>query len=181
MSTRHRTARPERSAGQQARDLLVAAMPLTERRLQLTTVSTAVLEGGDGSSVVLLHGQGEFGAVWIRVITDLARSHRVIVPDLPGHGESVVNDGRIDNETVLTWLGELIDQTCPGEPPVLVGHLLGGAIAARYAVRHGDHLSHLVRASAASPPDTRRPPLPTKRRSPSHRSCSGQDPFEDGP
>ncbi|WP_375256616.1 IS5 family transposase [Streptomyces sp. PKU-EA00015] len=37
------------------------------------------------------------------------------------------------------------------------------------------------RASAGSPPDTRRPPLPTKQRSPSHRSCSGQDPFEDGP
>ncbi|MFE0823595.1 alpha/beta fold hydrolase [Streptomyces sp. NPDC058847] len=144
MSTRHRTARPVRSAGQQARDLLVAAMPLMERRLQLTTVSTAVLEGGDGPPVVLLHGQGEFGAVWIRVITDLARTHRVIVPDLPGHGESVVNDGRIDTETVVTWLGELIDQTCPGESPVLVGHLLGGAIAARYAVRHGDHLSHLV-------------------------------------
>ncbi|CAM5555051.1 hypothetical protein SGRIM128S_03175 [Streptomyces griseomycini] len=34
------------------------------------------------------------------------------------------------------------------------------------------------RASAASPPDTTRPPPPTKQRSPSHRSCSGQDPFE---
>ncbi|KAB1139569.1 alpha/beta hydrolase [Streptomyces luteolifulvus] len=144
MSRQDRTARPERPDGQQARDLLLAAMPLTERRLQLATVSTAVLEGGDGPPLVLLHGQGEFAAIWIRVLPDLVRTHRVIVPDLPGHGASLVRDGRLDAETVLTWLDELIDQTCQGRPPVLVGHLLGGAIAARYAVHHGDRLAHLI-------------------------------------
>ncbi|MEU6180422.1 alpha/beta fold hydrolase [Streptomyces coeruleorubidus] len=144
MSTHDRATRPEQSAGQQARDQLVAAMPLTERRLQLATVSTAVLEGGEGPPVVLLHGQGEFAAIWIRVIPDLVRTHKVIVPDLPGHGASVVRDGRLDTETVLTWLDELIDQTCQARPPVLVGHLLGGAIAARYAVHHSDRLAHLV-------------------------------------
>ncbi|MFF1507171.1 alpha/beta fold hydrolase [Streptomyces sp. NPDC058326] len=143
MSTKERAT--ERSAGQQARDQLLAAMPLTERRIQSATVSTAVLEGGDGPPVVLLHGQGEFAAVWINVIPDLVRTHRVIVPDLPGHGASEVREGgRLDADTVLTWLDELIDQTCRARPPVLVGHLLGGAIAARYAVQHGDRLARLV-------------------------------------
>ncbi|MCX2181175.1 alpha/beta hydrolase [Streptomyces sp. SKN60] len=144
MSTRTKATRAETSAGRQARDRLLAAMPVTERRMELGTVSTAVLEGGDGRPVVLLHGQGEFAAVWINVIPDLVRTYRVIVPDLPGHGASEVRDGRLDADTVLTWLDELIDQTCQGRPPVLVGHLLGGAIAARYAVRHGDRLAHLV-------------------------------------
>lgn len=144
MSSRQdRATRPERSAGQQARDKLLAAMPVMERQVQLAGVSTAVLEGGAGPPVVLLHGQGEFAAVWVSVIPDLVKSHRVIVPDLPGHGASEVTDGSLDTGTVLTWLDELIDQTCESKP-VLVGHLLGGAIAARHAVNHSDGLAHLV-------------------------------------
>ncbi|MEV5157139.1 alpha/beta hydrolase [Streptomyces sp. NPDC053728] len=144
MSTQDSAARPERSAGQQARDQLLTAIPLTERRIQSATVSTAVLEGGEGPPVVLLHGHGEFAAVWTGVVPDLVRDHTVIVPDLPGHGDSLVGDGRLDGDTVLNWLDELIDQTCGARPPVLVGHLLGGAIAARYAVHRSDRLAGLV-------------------------------------
>jgi pimeloyl-ACP methyl ester carboxylesterase len=143
MSRQDKTTRPQRSPDPQARDQLLTAMPLTERQLQLAGVSTAVLEGGNGPPIVLLHGHGEFAAVWIRVVPDLATTHRVIVPDLPGHGASEVSSRSLDASTVLTWLDELIDQTCDS-PPVLVGHLMGGAIAARYAVDHSDRLAHLV-------------------------------------
>jgi pimeloyl-ACP methyl ester carboxylesterase len=134
----------ERPPGKQARDRLLDAMPLTERRLQLAGVSTAVLEGGDGPPIVLLHGAGEFAAVWIQVIPDLVRTHRVIVPDLPGHGASQVTDSTLNRDAVLSWLGELIDQTCGGTPPVLAGHLMGGSIAARYTAKHGSRVDHLV-------------------------------------
>jgi hypothetical protein len=51
--------RPSRSlTGDDAREGLLAGLPVTERRLQLADVSTAVLEGGDGPPVVLLHGPG---------------------------------------------------------------------------------------------------------------------------
>lgn len=139
-----RQPRAERPSGQQARDRLLDAMPLTERRLQLAGVSTAVLEGGDGPPLVLLHGAGEFAAVWIQVIPDLVRTHRVIVPDLPGHGASEVTDSALDRDAVLDWLGELIDQTCGGRQPVLAGHLMGGSIAARYTAKHGSRVGHLV-------------------------------------
>lgn len=118
-------------------------MPVAESRLELAGVSTAVLEGGSGQPVVLLHGQGEFAAVWMRVVPSLARTHRVIVPDLPGHGASEVDGDAPGADAALAWLGELIDRTCTA-PPVLAGHLLGGAIAARFAVGHGDRLAHLV-------------------------------------
>lgn len=144
MRTEERATSPEPSAGQQTRDQLLSAMPLTERQVQLATVSTAVLEGGDGPPIVLLHGQGEFAAIWIKVVPDLVRTHRVIVPDLPGHGASAVTEGRLDADTVVTWLDELIEQTCRGRPPVLVGHLLGGAIAARYAAHHSGRLARLI-------------------------------------
>ncbi|WP_265111209.1 alpha/beta fold hydrolase [Halosolutus halophilus] len=126
-----------------ARERLLVELPVTERRLQLAGVSTAVLEGGAGPPIVLLHGPGESAFWWMRVIPDLVRTHRVIVPDLPGHGASEVPDGALDPDSVVAWLGELIEQTCP-TPPTLVGHLLGGAIAARFASDESDRLQRLV-------------------------------------
>lgn len=131
------------STGAEVRERLVAAMSLAERRETLAGVPTAVLEGGDGPSMILLHGQGEFFGVWMRVTADLAHHHRIVVADLPGHGASGLPESRLDADTTRRWLDELIDATC-ATPPVVIGHLLGGAIAARYAVHHGHRLSHLV-------------------------------------
>jgi pimeloyl-ACP methyl ester carboxylesterase len=134
-------------AGHPARRRLLAGLPASEHRLELAGVSTAVLEGGEGTPIVLLHGPGEFAAKWLRVIPELVRTHRVVAPDLPGHGASDEGDGALDSDRVLAWLGALIEHTCPS-PPVLVGHVLGGAIAARFACDHSDRISRLVLVDA---------------------------------
>jgi FAD/FMN-containing dehydrogenase/pimeloyl-ACP methyl ester carboxylesterase len=130
------------------RERLLAALPVTERQLALAGVWTALLEGGEGPPLVLLHGPAGNATHWLRVIPDLVGSHRVIAPDLPGHGASVVADGvELDAERVLEWLGLLIESTCP-EPPVLVGQALGAAIGARFAAADGDRLARLVLVDA---------------------------------
>jgi pimeloyl-ACP methyl ester carboxylesterase len=139
--------RSRRLDGDDARERLLAGIPVTERRLELAGVSTAVLEGGDGPPVFLLHSSGEFAALWMRVIPDLVTTHRVVAPDLPGHGASEVAGGPLDAERVLAWLGALIEYTCP-LPPALVGHGLGGAMAARFASDRGDRVSRLVLVDA---------------------------------
>jgi pimeloyl-ACP methyl ester carboxylesterase len=130
-------------AGENARRALLATIPVAECRLQLAGVSTAVLEGGSGPPLVLLHGPAGYAAHWMRVIPGLVATHRVIAPDLPGHGASEVGDRPLNAERVLAWLGELIDQTC-ALPAALVGQLLGGAIAARFASQHAGCVSRLV-------------------------------------
>jgi pimeloyl-ACP methyl ester carboxylesterase len=55
----------------------------------------------------------------------------------------VVGDGPIAVDRVMAWLGELIARTC-NTPTALVGQLLGGAIAARFASNEGRRLSGLV-------------------------------------
>jgi pimeloyl-ACP methyl ester carboxylesterase len=139
--------RDRRVVGDDARQRLLAAIPVTERQLPLAGISTAVLEGGDGPPVVLLHSSGEFAALWMRVIPELVTTHRVVVPDLPGHGASEVADGQLDTDHVVAWLDALIEHTCPS-PPALVGHGLSGAIAARFAIAHPDRLSRLVLVDA---------------------------------
>jgi pimeloyl-ACP methyl ester carboxylesterase len=121
----------------------MAAMPAAERRIQLAGISTTVLEGGDGPLVVLLHGPAANATHWLRVIPDLVSTHRVVAPDLPGHGRSEVADGRLDATRLLDWLGDLIEKCC-AEPPLLVGHLASGALAARYAVDRSGRLRRLV-------------------------------------
>jgi pimeloyl-ACP methyl ester carboxylesterase len=141
MAARAQRDRPR--AGENLRERLLAGMPVVERRLQLAGISTAVLEGGDGPPVVLLHGPGAYAAHWMWVIPGLAAAHRVIAPDLPGHGASEAGDGTLDADRVLAWLGELVARTC-ASPPALVGQLLGGAIAARFAGGAHGALDRLV-------------------------------------
>ena len=125
------------------RERLLAKLPVTERRVEAAGVSTAVLEGGDGPPVLVLHGPGEFAARWLRVIPGLVTEYRAIVPDLPGHGASDTGDGELDEARLLNWLEQLIDATC-GEPPAIVGHILGGAIGVRFAISRPDRLRQLV-------------------------------------
>ena len=126
-----------------ARQRLLAGLPAAERRLALAGISTPVLEGGAGEPLVLLHGPGANATHWASVVAPLTGSHRVIAPDLPGHGGCEVADGPLDAGRVLEWLDELIEQTCPS-PPVLAGHALGGAIAARFAGERGDRVRGIV-------------------------------------
>lgn len=139
----------ETLAGPEARQRLIDSMPVTERRIDLEGIPTAVLEGGAGLPVVLLHGPGEFAAKWFAVIPEVVETHRVIAPDHPGHGASGGAD-LIDGERVLAWLGALIGRTCP-VPPALVGHVVGGAIAVRFVARSGHRVERLVLSDALGP------------------------------
>jgi pimeloyl-ACP methyl ester carboxylesterase len=125
-----------------ARAKLLSTIPGVERRLELDGISTAVLEAGEGPPVVILHGPSGNATHWMRVIPELSRTHRVIVPELPGHGASRLPDGPLDEQRVLGWLAAVVEKTCDS-PPALVGQLLGGAIAARAAIA-GQRFTRLV-------------------------------------
>lgn len=132
-----------------ARRRVLAGAPVTERRVELAGVSTALLESGEGPPVVLLHGQGGWSGMWLPVVGDLRTTHRVIAADLPGLGGSELPDGPPDAARVLAWLDALVRHTCPA-PPVLVGASLGASIAARFAIAHPDRVSRLVLVDAGS-------------------------------
>ena len=120
-----------------SRERMLSGLSLVDERVTVAGGSTAVLTGGQGQPIVLLHGAGEFAALWLRVLPELARDHRVVAPDLPGHGASGPAGDALD------WLAELMDRTSP-QPPVVVGHGLGGALAASLACRQPHRIAALV-------------------------------------
>ena len=92
MATERRRQLSDGTSGSRHRVHLLSGLPVTERRLQVAGVSTSVLEGGAGSPILFLHGPGDFAGMWMRVIPDLVTTHRIIAPDLPGHGASHLVD-----------------------------------------------------------------------------------------
>ena len=101
-----------------------------------------MLEAGSGPSLVLLHGGIECGGVyWAPVISRLADSYRVVVPDVPGVGESAPA-ATLDAAAFADWFSTLLRLTC-NDKPTLVAHSLLGTFAARFASQHGHLLSGL--------------------------------------
>jgi 2-hydroxymuconate-semialdehyde hydrolase len=122
---------------------MLAGLPVTSRVLDVGTFETALLEAGAGPPLVLLHGGIECGgAYWAPVIARLAERHRLLVPDIPGLGESAPVD-RLDDDTFAAWFTDVLEQMqCVR--PTLVAHSLLGSTAARFAAEHGDVLRALV-------------------------------------
>jgi pimeloyl-ACP methyl ester carboxylesterase len=131
------------------RERLLADLPVSERRLDVDGVGTAVLEGGEGAPIVLLHGVGSFAVEWGRVIPRLVRRHRIIAPDLPGLGESANMPAGWTPRAAVAWLQNLIEQTC-AEAPVVVGHSVGGALAVHLAIQHRSSVRRIVLVDCSS-------------------------------
>lgn len=126
-----------------ARAQLLKGLPIRERRIDVNGVATTVLEGWDGPPLVLLHGGIECGGTyWAPVISRLVEGHGVVVPDVPGLGESAPV-ARLDFKAFADWLEALLGLTCE-EPPILVAHSLLGTLAARFSGQRGDLASRLV-------------------------------------
>ncbi|VVS93921.1 alpha/beta fold hydrolase [Desulfoluna spongiiphila] len=105
------------------------------------------LEAGDGPALVLVHGWSCSGFFWKPMIPLLKKKYRVLAPDLPGHGlSSKEHDSYLPEKQaarLLEWLSAIgVDRF------VLVGHSMGGEIAARMALDAPGRVLSLVLAGA---------------------------------
>ena len=103
-----------------------------------------VFVGGQGPVVVLLHGAGDNAGTWFKVAPALIGTHRLVVPDLAGHGGSAPERGPIDIKDVLGGVEAVLDAVAPGEKVVLVGNSLGAWIAMLVAQRRPERVALAV-------------------------------------
>jgi pyruvate dehydrogenase E2 component (dihydrolipoamide acetyltransferase) len=103
---------------------------------------------GDGTPVLLVHGFGGDLNTWMFTQPALADGRRVIALDLPGHGGSAKEVGAGDGES-LTDAAESALEALGIEKVHLVGHSMGGAVAALLALRRPERVSSLTLIASA--------------------------------
>lgn len=99
--------------------------------------------GGEGETVILLHGWPQHSLQWHSVAPKLAERYRVLVPDLPGCGGSSIPRSGYDKRTIAASLRELVGQLDLG-PVKLIGYDHGAGVAYNYACANRDEVTHLA-------------------------------------
>lgn len=112
--------------------------------------SAAVGSMGRGPTIVLVHGLGSDAKHWLPVARDLARDHRVVLVELPGHGLAPMASPFTLEQATLA-LDRAIAEQSQG-PVVLVGHSVGGLMATSEALRSPGRVRALVLVESALAP-----------------------------
>jgi pimeloyl-ACP methyl ester carboxylesterase len=106
-----------------------------------------VIEMGEGSPVILLHGLFGAGRNWGGIQKRLAQRHRVLAPDLRNHGESE-HAARMDYAAMAEDVAELIARRGLA-PAAVLGHSMGGKVAMALALAQPAMVARLVVADIA--------------------------------
>ncbi|MEQ1832419.1 MAG: alpha/beta fold hydrolase [Candidatus Eisenbacteria bacterium] len=105
---------------------------------------------GRGPTVVLVHGLGSDANDWLPTARDLARDHRVVLIELPGHGLTPMATPFALEQATLALDRALAEAS--REPVVLVGHSVGGLVAASEALHAPARVRSLVLVETALAP-----------------------------
>jgi pimeloyl-ACP methyl ester carboxylesterase len=117
--------------------------PVTERWLTVAGLELCVEDRGEGPAILLAHGMWCDAGMFVDLAADLARDHRVIIPDLRGHGRSTVPDDQWTIAALADDLASILDGL--RIPRItLVGFSMGGMAAVDFALRFGSRLRALA-------------------------------------
>ena len=124
---------------------LLTAVQQTTRLVLIDDARISVTEWGDGSPVLLLHGNPDSGTMWEGIAQTLGKSFRCIAPDLPGFGHSEVPT---HHEPSLDGMAQFVEQFLRAAnvkaPIDLIAHDFGGPFALAWAVKHAASVCHMV-------------------------------------
>ena len=125
--------------------------PSNEPSIDPTAVRFVTIHGhrrayrmmGDGPPLLLLHGIGDSSEGWRPLMPSLAERFTVIAPDLLGHGAS---DKPRADYSVAAYANGMRDllEVLDVDRATVVGHSLGGGVAAQLAYQYPDRVERLV-------------------------------------
>ena len=115
------------------------------RSVPVDGADISYLAWGDPSErgIVLVHGGGAHAHWWDHIAPLLTRDRRVLAVDLSGHGDS----GRRDDYSLDVWSREILAVAADAglsEPPIVIGHSMGGFVTLRLASLYGSKIAGAV-------------------------------------
>jgi 3-oxoadipate enol-lactonase len=105
-------------------------------------------ESGQGPALWLFHSLLSDRASFDAIVPKLARSHRVIVPELPGFGGSKAVSGGL--AAVADRMAEAVRDAAAGDQTIVLGNGYGGFVALQMAIRHPAIASRLILADCGA-------------------------------
>ncbi|MBN2469142.1 MAG: alpha/beta fold hydrolase [Anaerolineae bacterium] len=117
---------------------------------------------GRGRPVILLHGWLNSWRYWVPSMQQLSMKYRVYALDLWGYGDSSKDPAKLSLEAQVQLLTDFMDKLGISKA-ALIGHSLGGAVIARYALRHPERVARLM---VISPPVFESSPIPRDESAP---------------
>jgi pimeloyl-ACP methyl ester carboxylesterase len=140
------TAGPLTAQGQE----LTYPKSFSSRDIEANGVRLHVRVGGTGPAVLLLHGYGETGDMWVPLARELVRDRTVVVPDLRGMGRSSIPAGGYDKKNQAADMAGLLD-ALKIERADVVAHDIGNMVAFAFAAAYRDRVTRLVVIDAPVP------------------------------
>jgi pimeloyl-ACP methyl ester carboxylesterase len=110
----------------------------------------AYREAGSGPPLLLLHGVGSGSASWAAQLASLATQLRVIAWDAPGYGESDTLPDPVPRAADYAAAALGLADVLGLERFVLLGHSLGGIMAAALCARHPERVLRLILSAPAA-------------------------------
>ena len=115
--------------------------------LELHGDRVAYRDEGSGEVLLLIHGMAGSSDAWRELIPRLAKSYRVVAPDLLGHGQSTKPRGDYSLGAFAVWLRDLLDELGIAQA-MIVGHSLGGGVAMQFIYQHPDYCERVILISS---------------------------------
>ena len=127
--------------------------PRALKKVATLGIDTAVFERGSGPDVLFLHGNPDTHRAWDPVVDRLAKDHRCIAPDLPGYGETHVDDSfDVSIEKQGAWVDALVGALGLSRVHLVV-HDVGGPHGCSFAAQHPEKVASMTIFNSGFTPD----------------------------
>jgi len=116
---------------------------LNSKSIQLDNLNVHYLTGGYGEPIVIVHGGGSGSSSWLQTAENLSKSHTIYAPDLPGFGDTGSTGNKFNLLDFVSFI-EHFSNSLGLESFSLIGHSIGGYIAAQYALHFPKKVRRLI-------------------------------------
>ncbi len=135
---------PRETASERKRPRAAVDVAITSRTIH--GYRRAYRYGGSGPALLLLHGIGDSSEGWAPLLPALARRFTVIAPDLLGHGHSAKPRADYSVAAYANGMRDLLE-VLGIDRVTVIGHSLGGGVAAQFAYQYPEHVERMVLVS----------------------------------
>ena len=140
--------KPVESVVQLQRNLLLL-YGFKEKKLKTNSGYLNYFEGGKGQTMILVHGYIAEAGNWFSVAPELMKRYNLVIPDMPGHGDSDPLTDKLSPVDLIDGIMKLIVEKSENEKVILVGHSLGGWISVLATLKTDGRVSALILENSA--------------------------------